>query len=469
MAVNRVRLSPDKRTRTSAETENFLKLVNRTAKYRDGAYVNVTYFQIIDTASSTDVVLDNVFDNLTNTSPLKYRKIEAVPMYGVDTLQITTQYNDAGLTSMINQDGEFQPDTVVPVAGDFFEFDLPQLKGHLFQITDVQFAYTGPSKFYKVQWSIYNKNTDAITNNVSEECELQIDHVGSELNSVLTKKEAIIAGDLQTLVDALIDRYTEDYYDEATNSFVFRASDGKILWSSYLQHFLAKNKVLTHYRKKLMDCIYLLDINKFDFPSVYDEKKYRRSIFNAVEMVSNTVAPEMSYAFKSNVELRMRNLPFFAYTDAYCLLDMGENVFSFPFTLKDYDTGCFATADEGHKFITAADFENTDKYNNALKPGDILYQSDGKNNIIPKDIYYVDKDGTLQPALLNDMLDSKEGYSDLTLFDIVRKYIQKELVITKELIEKLNTEFYDTNVQNYIYIPLVIYILQRKTFEMLKK
>ena len=169
MAVNRVRLSPDKRTRTSAETENFLKLVNRTAKYRDGAYVNVTYFQIIDTASSTDVVLDNVFDNLTNTSPLKYRRIEAVPMYGVDTLQITTQYNDAGLTSMINQDGEFQPDTVVPVAGDFFEFDLPQLKNPRYVQSDVLNMRSAPGTNSKIIDRLINGTEVNYTGNKTEE------------------------------------------------------------------------------------------------------------------------------------------------------------------------------------------------------------------------------------------------------------------------------------------------------------
>ena len=464
-----VRRNKDIVTRVS---ENYKKTVFQDySELTEGVYTYITYYQINDAASKQDYALEAVHSLTGNNAPLTYNRIYDVPLYGVDPMMIQNDIAERGMMSTINGEGTFIPDTVVPVAGEFFIFDLDDLRTHLFQVTDVQFSDTGPMKYYKIQFTLYHENDDVILNNVAEDYQMMQDQIGTSNNTVLKKVEAVQAEEAQAVIDDIITDYFDTYYDQDMNVFVYRSGDveGNIYWSPFLQHFLCKNSVMVKHSKKLMECIYLMDVDKYDAKELFDEKAYRKSIFKSVEVKKNMVAYDSTYMFRGMDNLRTRNLPFFFSTDNYVPLDNARlnsymYLYGFPFTVANEDNK-FATADKWHKFYAPEDLDDEERLEH-LKLGDVLYQMENESSLYPVECYYITNDGNVISASLPDMLASdNEDFADLFLFDIVRKYIKKELVLTDELISKLQDYYYEESVYNYIYLPLVIYIIKEKIKE----
>ena len=446
--------------------ENYITTIKgEYAELMEGQYVPITYYQIDDFASTHDNNLETFHSQLGKNSPYKYRRIYDVSLYGVNPLDLSNNIADRGLITMVNNEGYFLPNTIIPVAGEFFSFDLEELSDHLFQVTDVQFSDAGPSKYYKITYSIYQENLEEIYSNVVDDFVIQsIDDGSVAGSSIITTAEAAQADDLKDAVDTLIKNYINDYYDEETNSFVYRSADSEnsLLWSGYLQHFLCQNKVLDYYNKKIMTEIYLLDVNGFDNKDIYNENTYRKSIFRAVEQQRNIVGDLSEYMFISYKNLRVRNLPYFFSPLPYKLLDISTNdpylyVNGFHFLLGN-ELEPYSMADKYHKFYAPEDLNDKD-YEMHIKEGDILYQMPYEG-LLPIEVYYVAKDGYVLPASLKEMISSEEIYDNDFTFNLIKKYINKSLTLDKDLVAQIEEFYGDISVKNYILIPLMIYILK---------
>lgn len=446
--------------------ENYINTVKGDyAELMEGQYVPITYYQIDDFASTHDNNLETLHSQLGKNSPYKYRRIYDVSLYGVNPLDLTNNIADRGLLTMVNNEGYFLPNTIIPVAGDFFSFDLEEISDHLFQVTDVQFSDAGPSKYYKITYSIYQENVEIIFSNVVDDFVIQEVSDGSVSgSSIITTAAAAQSDSLKVAIDNIIKNYINDYYDEETNSFIYRSDDaeGSLLWSGYLQHFLCQHNVLDYFNKKIMTEIYLLDVNGFDNRDIYNENVYRKSLFKAVEQQRNTIGDLAEYMMISYKNLRVRNLPFFFSQLPYKLLDMGtEDAYlytnGFHFLLGN-ELEPYSTVDKMHIFYAEEDLNDPDRELH-IKEGDLLYHMPYEG-ILPIDIYYVAKGGYVLPASLKEMISSDDEYDNNFIFNLIRKYINKGLSLDNDLVAQMEDFYGEISLKNYILIPVLIYILK---------
>lgn len=472
---------------TRANTTYRETILGQYSELTRGVYSYITYYQINDPLSRHDNSLENIHSPLGGNSPVKYRQINDAKLCGVDSLSILNEISEKGLTSTITSNGYFQPNTIIPAPGDYFVFDLEELNDHLFRVTDVQYSHAGYTKYYQITFELDPENVDVIKAMVDGEYVMvdndPLNTGTADGGSIIKAADAVTSEKAQNLVDQLIDEYVKDYYDEEMDAFVYRSSSmGCYLWSGYLQHFLSTNGVMQRYDKRIMSDFYLLDINRFDNPNIYDEEIYRHSIFKSVEVQRNLSNYLSTYMFVSEEILRTRNLPFFMSKSPYKLLDMGKDcpdmwVTGFPWLMaSEKDT--FAAADKFHKFRAPEDLDDPEREQH-IHAGDLLYFVGESLAQAPIGAYYVDSLGTVNDISANSIFGNDEKMTatdengnvvqryfkddeDAALVTIVRSYINKTLTISDSDIDMLHEYYYKYGIKNYILIPLLIYVLKKE-------
>lgn len=290
------------------------------AKYYEGTPTYVTYYSVDRDASTEDIGLEATNSLTGFDSPIQYKEISEVKIYGIDALDVSNEITERGLQSNVSGEFIMRPDSgIAPVAGDFFSFNYSGMEDHLFKITDVQFDKITPNKYYKCSFSLYPYNIDGIVNNVSGEYTVSYNDDGT---SVIESGSAATTEAAEKLVDSMIEKYTSMYYDEDMDSFVyFEPQRGVNYWSPYLQHFLHETKALTPYSSELLTEIYIADINEPDYPKVYKERLYRESIFRNIQIQNPETTFEQSFLALDDANLKLiRNLPFFNSNDKYQII-----------------------------------------------------------------------------------------------------------------------------------------------------
>lgn len=467
------------RRQKDAIKKNISKFIESTTKdyvkYFEGSPTYVTYYQLHTLASIQDNSLETVHSLVGTNAPNKYKRIFDTVIYGVDGQDISNDIIERGFTSNVNGEFIMLPNSVTPYVGDFFSIDLPGYEEHLFRINEVQFDKISPKKFFRCQYNLYPDNADIILNNIEDDYELQYTEIGGEGSSIIKKSAALNAERTKNLVDDLISRYVESFYDDDMDSFVWTNDGQKYFWSPYLQKFLHDTKALTKFNVSLFEEIYIPDINKREFPKFFNESIYRNSIFRNIQTQNKDINFESNFIEASMVNVKTtRNLPFFQsqfdfysikplensditfYTDAYPLFFNDVQFIDVPHTRKV------------HKF----DDIHLSRLSDYLKKGDIVYECNKHelnitNVAIVEDISYGKvsiKDISLKSILEkeNKLLD------DNVLVKIIKDYLNESLELNDDLLKKINNYYYSDNIQEYILIPLVIYCLKKQMDDNLK-
>jgi hypothetical protein len=291
------------------------------AKYLEGSPTYITYYRLDDIATKQDSSLENVHSLTGPNTPNKYQKITDVVIYGVDAMDIQNEINEKGLESLVNGEFIILPDTIKPYPGDFFTFDYEGISDHLFRINDVQFDRASVRKFYRVGYGLYPNNAEDIFDNISGDYVLNYDAIGGDTVTVIQKASQETAERAKDLVDTMIQKYTELFYNEDLDNFIFETANfssetegAKLnIWSPYLQKFIHNNKVLQHYNREILQEFYIVDINERSNPDFFKDKAYRESLFRKVETQNSALTFEDSLmGVIMNYEIdKIRNLPFF--------------------------------------------------------------------------------------------------------------------------------------------------------------
>ena len=458
-----------------ATTEDYVK-------YWEGSPTYITYYQLDEIASTQDTNLENVHSLTGPNTPNKYKKIEDVVVYNVDAYDISNQLEEQGLRSAITGEFIFLPDSLKPFPGDFFSFDYDGMREHIFRIDDVQFDRATAKKFYRVSFAIYPDAPD-FTNINTDGYVMEYSNIGGQEVTILKKTDAVHAEKLKLLVDGLIDKYTKTYYDEDMDCFTFVTADPTIgesisIWSAYLQKFMKDNAVLSKYKRSLLEEIYITDISERDLGYVYSELAYRESIFRKVELQDRSLSFNNTFASLSRFDMKnTRNLPFFHIPRIYRALELHRpekpevdfhlDIFHLLF---QEPTESFALLPD-HKKFKEPDFSDVDT--TKLFVGDVIYQVSPTNPLKPINIYLIDQNPTTNETEAFS-ISFKEiirfdyewlQYFDYKPFLFIRDYLNNTLSIDEEKLLEINNMYFEISLRNYIFMPILIYVLKQKINE----
>ena len=442
-------------------------------RYYEGSPTYITYFQADDLASTHDVGLESVNSLTGGDSPKRYKKIYDVKVYGVDTLDIADQLEAGGLMTGIIGEIVFLPDSVRPYAGDFFIFDTDGMESHLFKIADVQFDRVTPRKFFRCQFTLYRENAEKILNNVISEYEVNYDSQTGNSAGIIESTEAATNDSAIELTDKLIDKYNQLFYDEDMDTFLYTDyENGENYWSPYLQHFLHDTKILSKNKSEILTEIYIMDINEIDNRNVYSEKLYRKSIFHSVTEKRLEILNENIFMDIKTTDLReIRNLPFF----------MSDQVFKVisPIDTSRNDYMAYLNAVNvlfGNKFEKFADVDHYHKVHKLdplhlariepfIKNGDIIYEC-SNHELEPTQACIVVENKTnigefeLFPLTLETLIKYPGLVEDSDLIEFIYAFINGDLTASSELLDNLDSMYFEPSIKNYILLPIIIYILK---------
>ncbi len=452
------------------------------SKYFEGSPTYITYYQLDSIATQQDGNLENVNNLVGANTPNKYKKIEDVVVYGVDAMDISNEVNEKGLQSSINGEFVLLPDSVKPYPGDFFIFDYDDLRDHLFRIDSVQYDKASPKKFFRISYTIYQDNAELITGNIEGSYVLNYQNIGGEETAVLKKEDTDLADKTKLMVDSLIKKYKELFYDEDMDTFLFQTIDPELhetvnIWSPYLQKFIFNNKILNNYKKEILEEIYVQDINETSNRDFFSDYAYNQSIFRKLETQNPSLSFENTFMAMSIYDLKKtQNLPFFYNPRDFKLLRIYDNKVDFyfdAFHILFQNPYQKLGSDSVVKFINNDDIEEK---LSQISVGDSLYKLPNSSTIVPIQVWRVQSISGTNVNIFNSGFEfisqtanqSTPYIQNEVLFKIMNDYLKKTLTITEALLLQINNFFFEQNVKNYVFLPILIFVLKQKIEEVYK-
>jgi hypothetical protein len=441
------------------------------AKYFEGSPTYVTYYQLDMEATKQDTNLENVNNLVGSNSPNKYKKITDVVIYGIDALGISNEISEKGLQSLITGDFVLLPDSIRPYPGDFFTFDDTELTDHLFRVNDVQYDKASPRKFFRCAFALYQDQPELILGNVSEDYVLNYNNVGGEETAVLKKETAVMGEKATLLVNGLIDKFTNLFYDEDMDNFLCPLADyvtGQMFyfWSPYAQKFIHDHKILDKFERDFMNELYVNDINEALSRNIFSDFAYYNSIYRKLETMEPFSFENSFMVFDELTDLKKtRKLPFFHGTQTYRTIQVVNSTINsyhnlakgFHILYQNYNQ-TIATYSQQYRFPNDHEVVNSDIA--GFQDGQIFYVGDPVQQEIyrmfgstPKSIGFNDS-GELENEVL---------YNTIKRYLITNKSDPRYLIITEELLLQINNLFLTANLKNYILLPMVIYVLKERS------
>ena len=223
------------------------RLKSQTNKYIENGALLTTFFNISENATTVDRGLRDIDKIFGHNSPLRFNRILNFPVYGFGAANPENS-DEIGITD-INIDGECQvlPSTIVPHPNDFFIINHLKMKG-VFQVTDVKYDSMKVEGYYKITYRLHS-TSDEILENLEKQtvgtyhCDLNA--MGTDVNPIIKQDDFIKRGQIQQMVNAMIQSYRAMFYDERHNCFLLYHQDLGTRWFDMCgNEFMAKHSIM---------------------------------------------------------------------------------------------------------------------------------------------------------------------------------------------------------------------------------
>lgn len=364
----------------------------------------VIFYELSDEATTLDDSTRLEYNQIGNDSPLRFKKINGVYLYGLQRIEIRYNTGESGLEAdPINGDCTDLPNTINPTPGCYFE--IPYLNGDqkhfLFAITDVtDDTLDNGQNFHKMTYEL--STTDAtswndIQKQVVEEYDFIPGSVGTQKNPIILSSKMKLAERLDDIDTILRQYYSELFYNPRVQTFTVNYTDSTRINDSMLVEFLIRSGIFS----TGSDYIYVS--HKRPVPRTFSID-YAKSVFNCIE--SSDVG----------------KLPYARADGQYRLIDTMATIFDSrqePYYYVDYNMQL--------PNASTANYIST-------------YDSDFLRRIYENELYDYDSEN----AYLNPIIKYMNGFTTITSDDAVA----------------LENVEYNATKDLYYNLPLVIYCLE---------
>ena len=261
----------------------------------------VVFYELCDEATTLDDASRLEYEQIGRKSPLRFKKINNVYLYGLQRIEIRYSNGDAGLEAdPINGDCTDLPNTINPTPGCYFEIPyLNKSQSHyLFAITDVSDdTMDNGQNIHKMTYELDRTSEDTwenIQKQVVEEYDFIPGSVGTQKKSIILSSVMKLAEQLDDIDTILRQYYTELFYNPRVQTFTVKYVDCYDINDSMLIEFLIRTKIMNangkdyiyvshkrpvprtfsiDYAKSVFHCIEKSDVNKL--PTAYRDGQYR--------------------------------------------------------------------------------------------------------------------------------------------------------------------------------------------------
>lgn len=202
--------------------------VGQYSKYLDTDPIFVTYYSINQANSRADLGTDAVYSVLGENSPIRYNRIQNLPIYFKGGLDPQTNFEDGMVSNELElSDITFLPNTIVPRPYDHFVLNLPNMVKVLFRINSYKDITIQSNDFYSSDAHAieYGEGcTSLIDKQVVEDYTCVFENIGTQNSCFILSNQISDAEALKNLVNEIGDMYNSIYYNEDSGSYIFNES-----------------------------------------------------------------------------------------------------------------------------------------------------------------------------------------------------------------------------------------------------
>ena len=192
------------------------------SRFIDKTPIFSTWFHIADDASTTDMGFNDVDDLLGVTSPLRYKKIEHLPVYGLDRFVLQIEDTDQGLDRDYEGSLTLINSTIVPLQNDMFM--LPSLKDfYIFRVIAVHSDHIMTDNYYSVDFKLEYIDREKATwlnKQTVERYYCNLENIGTERKCIIRSDIYEKIRDVERMYNILADTYRSVFYSERYNCFL---------------------------------------------------------------------------------------------------------------------------------------------------------------------------------------------------------------------------------------------------------
>lgn len=270
------------------------------ARFIDKTPTYTTYFHIADDQTTVDQGFNHVDDFLGKSSPIRYKKVEDFPIYGLEQVVLQIEDAEQGLDRSYEGEAVIINSTIVPFQNDLFM--IPAIKDFIvFRVTSIASDNIMTDNYYQIQFRLEYIDREKVVwlnKQTVENYQCILQNIGTDQKCIVRSDVLEQIHKLEVLYEDMATTYTSIFYDERYNCFLGEI-DGpcRRLYDPFQVVFINKHN-LFNAKDQLM---VIIPAEQF-----YDSKraiKYERSIYRFFERRELSTLNE----FKFNMFLGINN------------------------------------------------------------------------------------------------------------------------------------------------------------------
>jgi hypothetical protein len=223
------------------------RLKTHLNKYTDNGAILTTYYSQNENESTVDRGLQTIDELFGNKSPLRFNKIDNLPLYGFG--QANPDNTDEMQIEDINVEGDCQilPATIVPKPHDVFMINHLKMVA-LFEVTSVTYDSMKVEGFYKIHYRLLSTNEetiDKLNNQVVQKYQTDLNAVGSNINPIIQEDDYFYRVQVERMINSMISSYRALFYNQRHNCFLYHNPDTGEDWFDMCgNEFIAKHSLM---------------------------------------------------------------------------------------------------------------------------------------------------------------------------------------------------------------------------------
>ena len=267
------------------------KLKSPLSRFLDSTPIFVNYYHVDFDETTVDEGFKDVASILGFRSPIKYKKIENFPLYGIEQMVLNLQDADQGLDTDYSSECTILPGTIKPLENDFFT--IPHLHDdYVFRITEIAYDTVMPDNFYRISYKleyIDEEKVELLEKQTSEEYNCVLENIGTEKKCIIEKESMVMIDKLKAMYKDLKDTYMALFYDDRYNAILGDLGRGKRLYDPYMTEFINKHSLFNE--KNDLSAVVLTD----QFTDPYRRIKYESSVYRFIERREPTLVRNFKF------------------------------------------------------------------------------------------------------------------------------------------------------------------------------
>lgn len=250
------------------------------SRFIDKTPTFVTYFAIADDASTTDEGFLHVDDFIGNTSPMRFKRIENFPIYGLEQVILQLDDTEQGLDTSYEGDGTLINCTIVPKPNEFFMIQTVH-DFYIFRVTAIANDNIMKDNYYQITFRLeYNDREKATWLNKQsvEKYQCIMENIGTDKKCIIRTDIAAKISAIEKMYDDIAETYISIFYSDRYNCFLGEIeSPCTKVYDPFQTEFVLKHDLFN--RKNQLDVI----IPTEHFTDSKRRIKYERSIYRFFE------------------------------------------------------------------------------------------------------------------------------------------------------------------------------------------